>query len=1062
MLNSDPALALALVVLFLIGLCPPAPAAETFPELKLGETLLQPDLQAGPPSGWEYVAGNGWSYVDARFGDLSDSDGPTGDGNWAAAGDPGWTDVRLSADVVQAYDGMGYVYLAVRFQDPRNYYALEWSVEDTDVLRLIRCRNAYRYLLAEARGQKIRDFPHNLAVAVAGDLLVGYVDNRPVVSAYAADFARGRIALGERQRAVLMDQIKVERVTGGGGSARLLRDLQFGYGLKPRYFLRSAGRLTLPIFLRNAGSEPVRGVQMTVSLHEPRGTSALQGDVAPIKSSPALLPTLTTTTDMLRPAQAASAGFVLDTRKLRAGVYLLYASCTAAGLSREEVIPIGIARDWNPERFNYFTWGLPSNEAEIRDYVEHGHTAGIGNGRSTPRDWAAKGGPVPPGAGPLQLNPSGSGSFDILDLCLKYGMLGGTNLQTDNGRFPADQYGQDVNGKPTTLPVPYAQPFHDYSVNLARRYAQDYSDYPAYRLMHLNTETEWQNNIDYSPRGLERARAEFGDVPPKEARNLDGVPADRVPGLAQNGVIDDNHPLLRFYRWYYLRGEGWNVLDREMGEAVRQVAPQILTIHDPAERNPFMRDRNDGLNPWDWTYTTPNALCLAYKIEELLAMSKPPHQAVTNYTQVLWKATTVSPYDECPSAAIIRLGLLFSTSRPVWAAGHWNTEWMRAPENRDRWQAVKELSDNFWRPLGPVLTNLDNGPRREVAFLVSHTNELFGPKLRGMWTKFYAYAAWYEAFQRASVPADIMYEESVSEGKLAGYKYLFIPLGEVISRSAYDQIVKFAQRGGVVIADKNLGYSVPGAHILKADMNHMIWPNWGYNAVKSGKGPNAEECVRRMWAATDEVSALIAPARAKLPLAEDKWLVINPRSAEGLTYVFAVNDKRSAGDQVGQYGVELEQGEPLTAAITAPAAGVAAVYDLEAHCRVATTRVGDRLRWVADYRPASAKVFALLPQAIADLQVRVTPVVRKGEAFDLALRLLDPAGKPVRGVLPLRVTIRDGQGALSEYSDYFAARNGAWRKQGFVALNDRSGKWSAQVDDLASGLSRTVYFEVPV
>src|ERR1035437_7096712 len=87
---------LATLTALLVG--SPAAAPPAFPTLTIGEVLLQPNFKAGPPAGWQYVAGNQWCLLDGRFGDISDSDGPTGDGNWAAAGDPTWTDVRVSAD----------------------------------------------------------------------------------------------------------------------------------------------------------------------------------------------------------------------------------------------------------------------------------------------------------------------------------------------------------------------------------------------------------------------------------------------------------------------------------------------------------------------------------------------------------------------------------------------------------------------------------------------------------------------------------------------------------------------------------------------------------------------------------------------------------------------------------------------------------------------------------------------------------------------------------------------------------------------------------------------------
>jgi len=97
---------------------------------------------------------------------------------------------------------------------------------------------------------------------------------------------------------------------------------------------------------------------------------------------------------------------------------------------------------------------------------------------------------------------------------------------------------------------------------------------------------------------------------------------------------------------------------------------------------------------------------------------------------------------------------------------------------------------------------------------------------------------------------------------------------------------------------------------------------------------------------------------------------------------------------------------------------------------------------------------------IGSLAIEPPAQAKIGAPFDLRVRVLDPAGSPVRGLAPIRVTIRDGGGALSEYGDTFAAKNGLWEMRGYAALNDAAGTWSATVEDLASGLRKTVYFPV--
>ena len=52
------------------------------------------------------------------------------------------------------------------------------------------------------------------------------------------------------------------------------------------------------------------------------------------------------------------------------------------------------------------------------------------------------------------------------------------------------------------LPNPYHPKFREFSINLARTYAETYGAYPAYGLMNINTETEYHNHPDTSEQGL--------------------------------------------------------------------------------------------------------------------------------------------------------------------------------------------------------------------------------------------------------------------------------------------------------------------------------------------------------------------------------------------------------------------------------------------------------------------------------------------------------------------------------------------------------------------------------
>jgi Beta-galactosidase trimerisation domain len=1035
-------------------------------KLLAGKVLLETNFDTSKKDGWKPITGENWVRKDGLFGDLSDSPGPDGLGVWAVNGAAWWNDYKFSADMAQELDGVGSVFLGIRFQDPSNYYALEWlALGKTDDIRLIRCKDGNRYVIATSEGHKLDKFPFNLAIAVSGDYLTGFVNNKPVVTGFAGDFAKGGIAFGEMGRKVLIDNAKVERIVSKSKESSFLRNCKFKYGLKPRYFLRNTGKMSIPFVIKNSSDKAFKKLAVSIALVE------YSDDHKPsLSSEQTFFQTINHKIASLEPGKSETINFDIDTRLLKPGEYQFktQVSLPREGLARDEVLNIGIARNWNPERFNYFTWNIPRTEEDLKDYTSHGFTMGIGGGRATPLDWKYNGKPIPPEAiVKRQGGKDKGGSFHKLDLCLKYGFIGGTNLLSSFGKaFPDDVYGLNRRGKKefkTKLPLPYNKKFHDFSVNLAETYALNYKDYQAYQLININTETENHNHPDFSEQGMKFTKKDFGESTPEKAQNSYAAPYTEFKGMAKNGIIDDNNLFLRFYRWFWLRGEGFNTMAIDMKKAVKKVAPNMLVFHEPAARMPFIRDRHDGMNPWEWTYTAPNSLTLTYKIEVLRAMAEPGNDKIINYVQILWKKWVAGDRDLCPSTAIIRLGLLNSASRPVYGVGHWNTNWMRKKQHSDRWEGIKELNDNFLKPLGPVLNNLKKDTPRKVAMLVSSTDQLFAAKFRGTWKMDTAFSAWYEAFSRAGLPMDIIFEETVAEGGLKKYGALFIPFGEVISRSAYDKINAFAKSGGKVVADCNLAYKIPGAAILKTNLDHMAWPKWGWYQVRHGSGVKAPERIKLMGKTVDEIKHVFAAFRAQLPQADSNWLLINQREWQGIRYIYAINDHRSAGNVGKKWGIMLENGEPLTASITLPkSAGQVNVYDLAAHKKIATKLKNGSISWTSDYAPASAKLFALLPQAIANTELKVTKQVKRGKAFTVDVKITDTAGKLIKALIPIQITIKDGQGAVSSYSDSFAVKDGSFKLSGIIALNDTGGTWSVNVKNLADGTSTTRYFKVPL
>jgi hypothetical protein len=1040
-------------------------AAKTLNQLLEGQTLLESDFDHPEKEAWRVVAGEQWSFMGGRFGDLSDSEGPDGLGNWAQAGEGWWADYSFSAEMSEEQDGAGSVFLAARFQNPKNYYALEWATAGrTDTLQIVRCKDGVRYVVAKSENHDLSKFPFIIGVSVLGDMITGTLNGQPVVTAAAGDFDAGPVALGEIGRKVLMDNVKVTRLVSEGKRSGFHRDLAFAYGRKARYFLRDTGEMNLPFIIRNNGAAPFEQVMLDVEF--------VPFNANPNAASPAkpLVADLHRVIEKIAPGEEQVANFPLDTRLLRSDEYMIRArlSLPREGLSRSEIIYIGIARNWNPERFNYFTWDGAGGgkEEERQEYASRGFTMSFGGpGRAQKLDWEHNGLPIPEEAEAKKISSAKKEAlFSSYDLALKYGIVFGPNLLSWHGKFwPEELYGKTADGKKTGTVLPRNPRFREFSLNFIKTAVESLRDYQAFRLLNINTESEHHNEPDFSPLGMQLAKEECGIEPKPLYAKMYGFPTENLPGLAENGVVDETNEAYRFYRWYWLKGEGFNLLAKDMADAARAVKPDLFLFHEPCERMAFVRDRHQGLNPWDWTYTAPNALTLPYKIEVLRAIGKKSgYSQVCNYVQVLWKKWVIGDEDFCPSASIIRLGLLHSASRPVKAVGHWNAGWMREHAHLDRWEGVKRLHEEIWQPDGAVLMAASEMPRRKVAFLVSYTNSLFSKAYANKkWCMEAAYSAWHEAFLRAGLPVDVVFEEDVAEGALANYQALFIPFCEVLGKSAHEKIVSFAEAGGQVVADNNLGFAVPNVKKFASSLDHMIYPNWAWMGVSKGGGVKVDERLAKMWETVKEISSVFAPFIAENAVASDPWLIVTERRGQGQRFIYAVNDKRIAGEIGRKFGTIVELGAPLTATVRVPgAANIKAVYDLIRHESVPFQREGEAISWSYDYAPASAGLFALLEEPIDSLSVAAPEQAEIGGAFDISVRILGENGQPVKGLTPVEFILRDANGAVSEYSDNFAARDGEWKKTVWLATNDSEGIWSATVRELASGKTSRAYVAV--
>jgi len=69
----------------------------------------------------------------------------------------------------------------------------------------------------------------------------------------------------------------------------------------------------------------------------------------------------------------------------------------------------------------------------------------------------------------------------------------------------------------------------------------------------------------------------------------------------------------------------------------------------------------------------------------------------------------------------------------------------------------------------------------------------------------------------------------------------------------------------------------------------------------------------------------------------------------------------------------------------------------------------------ADFRDLPARLYAVLPSAIARLDLESSPP-KPGQKVEWTARILDDSGRPIRAAIPLRVRLKDASGLLEEWT----------------------------------------------
>ncbi len=727
-------------------------------------------------------------------------------------------------------------------------------------------------------------------------------------------------------------------------------------------------------------------------------------------------------------------------------------------------------------------WGIPEMSYKVTDFASlkamgFTHTmlreTDVAN---FPRIWEA-GKPVVPSLTPdsalAQMDQMlAEGLRYVISLSpARWVMQGGPDAAARQAHFQRVNRSGEAYGRSNPCgQFPEIQRFcHDVGLSIS----QVFGEHPALDGALIHTEYRDGSGLCFHPHDLEAYRAYAGrDIPP-EAVDRGGVPARRRREFVPfNGIVAEDHPIPAFYRWFWSRGDGWNELHSQVHRGLKAGAHEgFWTFFDPATRCPPVWGSGgevDVLSQWTYTYPDPPRMGLA--TDELFAMAEGrPGQRVMKMTQAIWYRSQTAPnlpaqeadrvaWEKAePEAKFItiapdhlREAFWLKLSRPVQGImvhgsqslgmGDPNHTHSYRYTNPDTRKALAEVIQAVVVPLGPALLQIPD-PKAEIAVLQSFTSTVFGTPSTWGWGNGWM-ADVYLALQWARLQPRVIYEDAIQRDGLDGIRVLVLPDCPVLPAGVCDRILAFQRQGGVVVAD---------ARLAKA-----ITPDILMSQPKAEAAPDLRKA--SLQALGEQLRQDLAPVLTWQADSSDPDMMVRRRQYNDTEYLFAVNDKRTYGDYVGQHRLVMEKGLPNQATLSIRRPG-ASVYDL-VDCRaVAARATATGVAWEASLGPGEGRVYMVTTRPLAGLRVAVAQRPPAARTVAVHAGVVDPDGNLLAAVVPVRVDILDPAGAAAEFSGYYGAKDGVLDLSLDLAVNDLPGTWTVRVRELASGRTAEGTFE---
>ena len=621
--------------------------------------------------------------------------------------------------------------------------------------------------------------------------------------------------------------------------------------------------------------------------------------------------------------------------------------------------------------------------------------------------------------------------------------------------------------------------------------AADVASHPGMDSLYPSSEVRDKSKPSFNTEHL-RYKAETGrDVPEGvEKRKYD---RKKARAAHPDGIVPDDDPILAYYRWFWKDGDGMSSYLKAQAApyaAIRGRGDDFYTMWAPAVRCPPLWGSGAGVDAIkSWSYAVPDAMNVGGVTEDLLTMAEGcPGQLVIAATQLIVYRRTAAPVgqkDVRPAPAwlskfpnlnflaippdVLRETTWTMLAKPVFGVTFYGAGCVDRPEEgvySGEWgykatcpgldRTMHDLNWNVIRPLGPALRKIGR-ERPKVAVLQSFTTCIMGGPC--MW-------GWHEPavslMQRARLDPRVVYEESVLRGDLKDVSVLYAPSCEYLTPSVLQKIREFQSAGGVLVADKDLlpalsaDITLPVVkfpEVPKIDLPKDMDAALGKPLVNTQAQALTLKTKRIQLKTCDRLRReLVGKFQPRLD-SSDPEIVTYARRWRETDYAFVVNDRRTFGDYIGQWGLVQEKGLPNEGKVLLADADsrVRHVYELSGGGEVAFAHEDGKVVLPVRFETSDGRLFAFLSQKIAKVEVSSTEI-RPGEEFEVTVRVLDEKGEPIHAVLPAELHVYDAAGAELDGAGFIATENGVAKVKMLANLDDAKGAYRLVAKDRASGL----------